>query len=50
MRPLDIAYLMGHASPRTMMIYNNPRLDEMGGRWALRIVAKTSRAAIADRS
>jgi hypothetical protein len=31
MHPLDIAYLMGHASPRTTMIYNNPRLEEMRG-------------------
>jgi hypothetical protein len=31
MPPLDIAYLMGHASPRTTMIYNNPRLEEMRG-------------------
>jgi integrase len=29
MHPLDIAYLMGHASPRTTMIYNNPRREEM---------------------
>jgi hypothetical protein len=28
---LDIAYLMGHASPRTTMICNNPRLEEMRG-------------------
>jgi hypothetical protein len=31
MHPLDIAYLMGHASPRNTMIYNNPRLEEMRG-------------------
>ena len=29
MHPLDIAYLMGHASPRTTMIYNNPRREEI---------------------
>jgi hypothetical protein len=51
---IDIAYLMGHASPRTTMIYNNPRLEEMLGQMSAtnrsKIVAKTSRAAIADRS
>jgi len=54
MHSLDIAYLMGHASPRTTMIYNNPRLEEMRGQMGAtncsKIVAKTSRAAIADRS
>jgi hypothetical protein len=54
MHPLDIAYLMGHASPRTTMIYNNPRLEEMRGQMGAaicsKIVAKTSRAVIADRS
>jgi integrase len=29
MHPLDIAYLMSHASPRTTMIYNNPRREEI---------------------
>jgi integrase len=29
MHLLDIAYLMGHASPRTTMIYNNPRREEI---------------------
>jgi hypothetical protein len=29
MHPLDIAYLMGHASPRTTMIYNNRRREEI---------------------
>jgi hypothetical protein len=29
MHPLDIAYLMGHASPRTTMINNNPRREEI---------------------
>ena len=52
MNPLDIAYLMGHASPRATMIYNNPRLEEMLGQMSAancsKIVAKTSRAAIAD--
>jgi hypothetical protein len=54
MHPLDIAYLMGHASPRTTMIYNNPRLEEMLAQMSAancsKIVAKTSRAVIADRS
>jgi hypothetical protein len=39
---------------RTTMIYNNPRLEEMLGQMSAanrsKIVAKTSRAAIADRS
>ena len=29
MHPLDIAYLMGHSSPKTTMIYNNPRLENL---------------------
>ncbi len=29
MHPLDIAYLMGHRSPKTTMIYNNPRLENL---------------------
>jgi hypothetical protein len=29
MHPLDIAYLMEHSSPRTTMIYNNPRREEI---------------------
>ena len=51
MHPLDIAYLMGHASPRTTMIYNNPRREEivrqMSAADPSKILAKTSRAAIA---
>src|SRR5262245_9018834 len=54
MHPLDIAYLMGHASPRTTMIYNNPRREEvmrqMSAANPSKILAKTSRAAISDRS
>lgn len=54
MHPLDIAYLMGHASPRTTMIYNNPRREEivrqMSAANPSKILAKTSRAVIADRS
>ena len=54
MHPLDIAYRMGHASPRTTMIYYNPRREEMLSQMSAanrsKIVAKTSRAAIADRS
>jgi integrase len=54
MHPLDIAYLMGHASPRTTMIYNNPRREEivrqMSAANPSKILAKTSGAAIADRS
>jgi integrase len=42
MHPLDIAYLMGHASPRTTMIYNPPRLEEMLGQAHLTLVS-TSR-------
>jgi hypothetical protein len=41
MHPLDIAYLMGHASPRTTMIYNNPRLEEMLGQ-----ISATNRSKI----
>ena len=52
MHPLDIAYLMGHASPRTTMIYNNPHREEMLRQMSAanrsKIVAKTERAAIAD--
>src|SRR5262249_49526347 len=29
MHPLDIAFLMGHSSPKTTMIYNNPRLENL---------------------
>jgi len=54
LHPLDIAYLVGHASPRTAMIYNNPRGEEivrqMRAANPSKILAKTSRAAISDRS
>jgi integrase len=29
MHPLDIAYLMGHSSPKMTMTYNNPRYEEL---------------------
>ena len=29
MHPLDIALLMGHSSPKTTMIYNNPHLARL---------------------
>jgi integrase len=40
MHPLDMAYLMGQASPRTTMIYNNPRLEEMRGQMGAAICSK----------
>src|SRR5262245_16520082 len=49
MHPLDIALLIGHASPRATIIYNNPRREEMVRQMSAanpsKILAKTNRAA-----
>src|SRR5262245_28429296 len=51
---LDIAYLMGHESPRSTINYNNTRREQiqrqMRSSNPIKILAKTSRAAIADHS